>query len=361
MYIRKITSGVLILTMVVFASGSLFIRNASAAALTSMSDTLTRQKAATLSNHTILVTSPTGVGSGSTIILTFDNSTSIPGAWDFEDADVSHDSTPDGVCDTGDTHVVLAASPSGATAGIVDTSSTVITFTNGTTVLAAGSELCFEFGTNAEDVVTGVEQITNGSAGTTKLVFTGTFGDTGTLAMPIISTADDAVVVTATVAPTITFSNTDATTEFGTLTTANAVYADDSGGSASDTTAHTLAVATNAPGGYALTYSGATLTGTPSGTITPLTAGITDDANGTPATSQFGISGALTGSGTMAAGYDNAGTADWKFIASTTTTLASHSSATSDSIAMHYLANIAATTPAGSYTTTITYIATGTF
>jgi hypothetical protein len=135
--------------------------------------------------------------------LTYNNSTSIPGAWDFEDADVSHDSTPDGVCDTGDTEVVLAAAPSGATAGIVDTSSTVITFTNGTTVLAAGSELCFEFGTNAESVVTGVEQITNGPAGSTTMVLSGTFGDSGTAAMSIID--DDTVAISATVNSSITF------------------------------------------------------------------------------------------------------------------------------------------------------------
>src|SRR3989344_2895154 len=260
-----------------------------AAAVTSFSVLLSREKAATLSNQTVLFTTPTGVASGNTIILTYDNSTAIPAAFDFEDADVSYDTTPDAVCDTGDTHVVLAAAPSGATAGIVDTSTTVITFTNGTTAIAAGSEICFEFGTNAEDVVTGVEQITNGSAGTSTLVLSGTFTDTGTAAMSIVD--NDQVVITATVAPTITFTVSDNTIEFGTLSTSAATWADNAGGSTTDVAAHTLTAATNATGGYIVSYNGATLT-SGSDTISVADgAGTTlDDANGDPGSEQFGLS-----------------------------------------------------------------------
>jgi hypothetical protein len=304
-----------------------------------------------------MFTTPTGVASGNTIILTYNNSTAIPSAFDFEDADVSYDTTPDAVCDTGDTEVVLAASPSGATAGIVDTSTTVITFTNGTTAIAAGSELCFEFGTNAESIVTGVEQITNGSAGSTTLVLSGTFTDYGTATMSII--ADDQVVITATVAPTITFTVGDNTTEFGTLSSSAATWADNAGGSATDVVAFDLTVATNATGGYIISYNGATLT---SGGDTIDVASITDDANGTPGTEAFGQSIATNGDATITSGYAYAGTPDWKWVASTTTTIITEAGPTAtETFGMHYLANITGATEAGAYTTTATYIATGTF
>jgi hypothetical protein len=87
---------------------------------------------------------------------------------------------------------------------------------------------------------------------------------------------------------------------------------------------------------------------------------ITADADGTPGTEQFALSAAVTGTGTVASGYDHANP-DWKFVASTTSTLTSATAAASDTINIRYLANIAGTTPAGSYATTLTYIATGNF
>ncbi|OGI71604.1 hypothetical protein A3J61_01665 [Candidatus Nomurabacteria bacterium RIFCSPHIGHO2_02_FULL_38_15] len=354
----KKTFSIFMMLTLVFATSFIFPNTATAAAaVTSFSVLLTRDKAATLSNQTVMFTTPTGVASGQTIILTYDNSTAIPSAFDFEDADVSYDATPDGVCETGDTHVVLAAAPTGATAGIVDTSTTVITFTNGTTAIAAGAELCFEFGTNAEDVITGVEQITNGSAGTTTLVLSGTFTDSGTAAMSII--ANDQVVITATVAPTITFTVSDNTIEFGTLSTSAATWADNAGGSTTDVAAHTLTAATNATGGYIVSYNGATLT---SGSDTITVAAQTDDANGDPGEEQFGLGISTDGDATITSGYSNAGTPDWTWVASTTTTIITETGPTAtETFSMRYLANIAATTEAGAYTTTVTYIATGTF
>ncbi len=331
-----------------------------AVAVTSFQVTLTREKAATTSNQTILFTIPAGgIASGETIILTYDNSTAIPAAFDFEDADVSYDTTPDFVCDTGDTEVTLAATPSGATAGIVDTSTTVITFTNGTTAIAAGSEICIEIGTNAETGVTGVEQITNGSAGTTTLTLSGTFGtvdSSGTAAMSII--ADDQVVITATVAPTITFTISDNTIEFGTLSSSQATWADNSAGSSTDVAAHTMTVATNATGGYLVSYNGATLT---SGGDTITVASVSADANGTPGTEQFGLSISTNGDATIVDGYRHADP-DWTWVASTTTTIFSETGPTAtETFSAYYLANIAAITEAGAYSTTATYIATATF
>jgi len=320
---------------------------AMAASVTSFSVLLSREKASTLANQTITFTTPTGVASGQTIILTYNNSTSVAASLDFEDIDL----TDDGV------DVTLAASQSGSTWGVVRTSSTVITFTNGTTAVAAGSVIVIEIGTHATSGATGVEQITNGSAGTTTLTLSGTFGDSGTAAMSII--ADDQVVITATVAPTITFTVGDNTTEFGTLSASAATWADNSAGSSTDVAAFDLTVATNAPGGYIVSYNGATLT---SGSNTIDVASITDDANGTPGTEAFGQSIATDGNATITSGYAYAGTPDWKWVASTTTTIISETVPTAtETFSMHYLANISGATEAGAYTTTVNYIATGTF
>lgn len=315
--------------------------------MTSFSVLLSREKASTLSNYTITFTTPTGVASGETIILTFDNSTSIPVALDYEDIDIEDDGSP---------LTINGASPSGGAWGVVRTSSTVITFTNGTTAVAAGSVIEIQIGTHATTGSTGAEQITNGSAGTTTLVISGNFGDSGTAAIPII--ADDQVVITATVAPTLTFSISDNTIEFGTLSSSQATWADDSGGSTTDVAAHTMAVATNATGGYVVTYNGATLT---SGSDTIDVASINDDANGTPGTEQFGLSISTDGDATIASGY-NHGDPDWTWVASTTTTIASENGPTAtETLSAYYLANISPNTEAGAYSTTVTYLATGTF
>jgi len=164
-----------------------------AASVTAFKDTLTREKASTLSNHTITFTTPTGIAASATLILTFNNSTSIAAALDFTDIDLADDGVD----------VTLAAAPSGTTWGVVRTSATVITFTNGSAAVAAASVVTIEIGTNATNQSTGVRQITNGPAGTTTLVLSGTFGDSGTAAMSIND--DDQVSVTATVTESITF------------------------------------------------------------------------------------------------------------------------------------------------------------
>ena len=171
--------------------------------------------------------------------------------------------------------------------------------------------------------------------------------------------ANDQVVITATVAPTITFTVSDNTIEFGTLSTSAATWADNAGGSTTDVAAHTLTAATNATGGYIVSYNGATLT---SGSDTITVAAQTDDANGDPGEEQFGLGISTDGDATITSGYSNAGTPDWTWVASTTTTIITETGPTAtETFSMRYLANIAATTEAGAYTTTVTYIATGTF
>ncbi|QQR77533.1 MAG: hypothetical protein IPJ67_00025 [Candidatus Moraniibacteriota bacterium] len=131
-------------------------------------------------------------------------------------------------------------------------------------------------------------------------------------------------------------------------------------------TANTLAAATNATSGYTITYYGATLT----------SGANTIDAMGTKTTSstgteQFGYqpqrqrnpnTGAEPSGGTGAPASDYNTADEYRFIADTTTNLATANAATaSTTFTVSYIVNVAATTQAGAYSTTITYICTGTF
>ncbi len=321
-----------------------------AASVTSFSVLLSREKAATLTNMTITFTVPAGIDADETIILTFDNSTSIPVALDYTDIDLKDDAA----------ELTLAAAPGASNWGVVRTSSTVITFTNGDIPIGSSSVIEIQIGTHATSGATGDQQITNGSAGTTTLSLSGTMGNPdmiGTAAMSII--ADDQVVITATVAPTMTFTISDNTIEFGALSASQATWADNAGGSSTDVAAHTLTMATNGTEGYAIYYNGATLT---SGSDTINTASVTNDANGTPGTEQFGLSVEPSGGGIIATGYDYGGTPDWKWETGSTVFLIQQIGPVStETFNMHYLANISTTTEAGAYSTTATYTATATF
>lgn len=338
-----------------------------AASLTSVKDTMSTQARNVAADHTLSWTLATGhtTAAGATITIDFTQADIVTsGTWqttDFAFTDDVRSSTAPAAVGTG---AASCTGHNGATDYIVDvtaaTSTFVITTCASWTTSAATQATSFVI----KGATGGTGTLTNVDADTNSSVFTITNGvgdtDSGTGAIAIET--NSVVTVSATVNPTLTFAVDDASIGFGVLTSSSAVYATaDTSGSGVDTTANTLTVGTNATGGYAITYSGANLTSglntipTANGTTT-----IAGDANGTPGTAEWAISGALTGSGSMASGYNHA-TPDWKFVPSATTTLASHTAPASDSIAMHYLANISATTPAGSYTTSITYIATGTF
>ncbi|MFA6512222.1 MAG: hypothetical protein WCV86_03820, partial [Patescibacteria group bacterium] len=189
----------------------------------------------------------------------------------------------------------------------------------------------------------------------------GNFGDDGKYAVDFV--ADDSVDVTGTVDATMTFAISDVDVGFGTLDASNPRWANAGGtGSATDTAAHTLSLATNATDGYAITYNGATLT---SGADTITVASISNDADGTQGSEQFAMGFSTDGDATIAAAYDHnatPGSRDWAFVASTTTTLASELGPTAtETISAFYLANIAGNTEAGIYSTSVTYIATATF
>ncbi len=326
-----------------------------AASLTNLSDTLSTESASTVSTHTISFITPTGVGSGDTIILTFSSSATAPSinaSLTFTDVDVLDDGVD----------LTLASTPSGATAGVVRTSATVITFTNGTSAISAGSIVTFKIGTNATNQSTGVFGITNGTVGTMYVAITGTFGDTGVMSVPILSSS--AVSVSATVNETLSFSLSDSDIFFGKLSSSFACFAqgsDPGSSSACPTTSEAEALSisaqTNSPTGYTITVEGATLT---SGlnTITALPA----NTNSSAGSEQFGMRLVHSGgSGSVTAPYSASGYAYTASSGSPVQVASVSSETTTDTYSVRYIANIASNTEAGSYSTTQTFVATANF
>lgn len=323
-----------------------------AANLTSMKDTLSNESASALSNHTIQFTTPTGVAASATIILTFDNSTSIPAGLDYTDIDLADDGVD----------VTLAGSPTGTTWGAVRTSGTVITFTNGSSAVAASSVITIEIGTHATSGATGDQQITNGSVGTTLLTISGTFGDSGTIGIPVIS--NSIVTVNALVTPSISFTVSDNSIYFGNLKSSGTscwAQGTDPGAVTCPTTVETealnLTAGTNAASGYIITLYGPTLTDGAK-TITAIGGTNTSPSIGSE---QFGVRYNVSGGiGTVSAPYAASGYAYDAASAPDEIASATGPSATT-TYSARYIANISPTTEAGSYSSTQTYTATATF
>lgn len=160
----------------------------------------------------------------------------------------------------------------------------------------------------------------------------------------------------------LTFSISDNSIGFGTLSASAARYATgDTSGSASETEAHTLAASTNATSGYTISVQGATLTHTVTSSYTIAAIGGTNSAS-SAGSEQFGLRIAVTsGTGTATSPYAASGFA---YAANATTSDEVASGAgdgTSTTFSARYIANITAATEAGDYSTALTYVATGAF
>jgi len=196
--------------------------------------------------------------------------------------------------------------------------------------------------------------------------YTGTDGSTGaTDTGTVASSTANQITVTASVDETLTFcvytgvncAASGSSVALGSLTSSGLT----DGVSKMD-------AGTNASGGYAIQYTGPTLT---SGANTITAAGATGTAS-TTGSSQFGINatgpntnvtGSAAPSGGSGAAANNYDTADeYAFVASTPTTIATAGGPTnSTTFTVSYIANIGTAQAAGAYTTTITYICTATF
>jgi hypothetical protein len=294
-----------------------------AGTVTSISDTMSRQKVSQSSSHKVLFTAATSSATFKKVTIGF----------------------PDGFTMTGGTGGVVKinggsdVSGSGAwtfsnTGG---SKSAMFTWTSTTTVNAAQTvELNFSGITNPAS--NGSYKLTITTADSSPATI-----DTGQVAVPIAT--EDQVTVTATVDPTITFTVTPTSIALGTLSSGSVV---DSGSTGNNQ----LTVGTNAPSGYSVSAIGTTLT---NGSYTvPF---VTDNTV-TAGSSEFGMRFAA---GTSSSGntYPQ-GTNDVGATASTSVVTNTGPQATSQTN-VTYKGSITANQAAGVYTATITYLATGNF
>ncbi|HEX9503768.1 MAG TPA: hypothetical protein VF974_05630 [Patescibacteria group bacterium] len=336
---KSIIAWAIILSLVISAAGARYVQ---AASLTALSNTMTNQTISAASDHTIKFTTPTGVAAGQTITVTF------PSGFGLSTLVAADFNLLSGV-----STLTLAGTCTGTTWGVA-VASQVITFTSCTGTIAATTVITVKIGV----VAGGTHQITNNSsAASYSITIGGTFGDTGTITIQIVT--NSVVAVSATVPQSLTFSISTNSIGFGTLSTSAVTYANAGGtGSSSSVVAHTLAAGTNAVSGYTITVQGATLT---SGSNTIAAIGSTAAASAA-GTAQFGLNATVSGGiGTVSSPYNGA---NYAYAATSSTSSAvgsaSGSSATS-TYSVTYICNIAAQTPAGSYTASLTYIGTANF
>lgn len=159
----------------------------------------------------------------------------------------------------------------------------------------------------------------------------------------------------------LTFSISQNSIGFGTLSTAGPRFATSTVGSNTEVEAHTLTASTNATGGYIIKVQGATLTHTSNSALTVTAIGGTNTTSAL-GTEQFGLRATVTsGTGTVTAPYAAAGFA-YAATASTASQIAAGAGDSSSTIySARYIANISAPTEAGSYSTILNYVATATF
>ncbi len=352
--LQRVINTLVIVSMLIVTSnlGSL----AQAAPLTTLSDNLSRLRVSTLADHTIRFVTPSGLIGGQTITLTFDADFTM-GSFAVNNFDLATGAT----CGAISTERTLGTGAASGATWQVGQSSQVVTFTSGTDTITAGHCVEVQIGANATSGGAGATQITNpGTAQTATLAVSVNSGaDTGTAGIAIVDTNFDQVSVTANVDPTISFAISDATIGFGTLSSSAARYATgDTNGTGSETSAHNLTVSTNATSGYTVYVLGATLT-SGGNTINAIGGSATTSSVGTE---QFGINvSASGGSGTASAPYATASNYAYNATSTQDDIGSSNGPSATTTFAISYLANILATTEAGSYTTTLTYTATGSF
>lgn len=331
-----------------------------AAALTSLSDTLSSVKKSTLSDHTIQFVTPSGISAGQGFTITF------PAGWTLGQlgATSTDFATSTSASCSGFTDANLT---NGAASGLiwgVSTSSQSISITSGTAVVPANRCVQIRLGSNAVFQASGASQITNPSSATSSIItIGGTFADSGSITVNIID--DDTVAMTGTVNQSLSFVISTSTIYFGTLGSGAAKYASSTNtlGDTIETVAHTLGVSTNAPSGFTVSVRGQTLTSqqNASNTISAIGASA---ASSTPGSEQFGFRATESGGTgvTVSSPFSFATSYGYNATATTSATLATGSGATTlSTVSLRYVTNIAAITEAGTYAANLIYVATANF
>lgn len=364
--LKKLTS-ILTLLGMSFGLVGTGVQFAYAAQLTNVSDTLSNVTAATLANHTIVFTTPSGIANNATVEITFTGWANL-GQIGTSSIDILVGNSTT----TATQQEVASSSSAGAGVWGFATSSNVLTLqapTSGS-VPTGGQVVIIKIGTNATSSQQGTQQLTNPSAGSYSISIAGTMADSGSATVTIIS--NSTVSATATINQSLSFAILSATStsfsnsiNFGALSSAAVKFATSTSasGDTASTTAHVLEVSTNAPAGYVITLQGDTLRNQ-SATTTFIDAIGSTASPSLPGTNQFGINATSTG-GTGAAITSTYGTMNqygYGASASTADTLASgNAPTTTTTYSLQYMANILATQSAGTYATAITYVATSNF
>jgi hypothetical protein len=340
---------------------------AQAASLTALSDTMSRLKNSTgatvYSNHTIELTlgGSTVLNPSETIIVDFDNDFGVTGfaASEVEDFDITVGGAEELIVANG-----ACASNDAIEITTIDGTEKTFTFTacSSYTAGAAGAAVVIEIGTNATSPSTGDDQISNPTASQTALVGLTAAGDTGTLAVVIIN--DDQVVLTASVDPSITFSVSANASAFGVLA---AGILDTAG------TNVTLTVGTNGGGGYTITVRDVG-SGTNSGLYNAGVASIIGSADGaygdtadlSSAPLGYGLqisctAGCTTGTDVNTRWRQGADVVGGLEITDTEVVTYGAATTSDHTLSVVHKAKSSASTKAGTYTDTLTYIATATF
>jgi hypothetical protein len=184
-FAKKIWSSVSVTILVIAMVAAVSVH---AATITSGNDFPTTLQAGEDANHTVIFTTPSGIDEGETITISFDA--------DFDTSALTEDDVD--VEDDG-ADLTSAADCTGAEEASIAIAADTVTVTicaGDGGAIAAASEVTIEIGTNAEDSGVGAGQVTNPPlVGTYYLSIAGTFGDTGSMAIPIGE--NDSVNVTA--------------------------------------------------------------------------------------------------------------------------------------------------------------------
>lgn len=360
---KRLTLALVVVSLIVLPY--LQLRNdVQAAALTSMSDTLTRLDNSTLASHDILFTLPAAetFDSGQTITYDFNEDGSdwaVDGASsavaDFDFTTVKGSSTTDAVIldvTVGAPDCTGEAGANDVAIGINDTTGVVTveacsTFTSTDTA----STINLEYGTAAG----GTDRVTNPAAtGSTVLAIDHASGtNTGSLAVPIMT--DDQVTVSATVDPTITSSLDTTACALGTLTDA-----------AVNGCEIVNTVSTNAASGYISTITENGDLCSPSVAVCTNDIADVTDTDIIAGDEEYGVSTTDADATGITADYDGVtcggATENASAIDGTAKVYADETTPqSSDATTLCHAASITATTESGSYSHIVTHITTGTF
>ncbi len=328
------------------------------ATLTALSDTMTRLEKSQTSNHTIKFTTSAGAGDiTDTITITMPDSFGI-GSVDYTDIDLSY-----GASTGAETEATLADSASDTAWG-ASFSGQVLTLTHptdgATGDIAASDKVIVEIGTNADS---GNAQITNiNTANTYTISIGGTFGDTGKIAIVILD--DDNVIVNASIDPSITFSLSANSTDFGVLSPGVVDTAD---------TNVTLTVGTNAASGYTISVRDAGNTTNPglyNSSATAIIGSADGSYNDTGDLSSVGsgyglqiacTAGCTTGTHVNTRWRQGSNVVGGLELTDTEVVTFSSTLSADHTLSVVHKAKSSSTHSAGTYTDTLTYIATGNF